>query len=113
MRGTTDTPRWIPGRAAARFSRAAGLLLLLLAWPGLARGEEAGDSVRRVGILAWRESAPTVMVREGLRRGLQQTRLPLRIEEEVCGGDPARAATLVARWRTAGFALYFAIDPEA
>jgi putative ABC transport system substrate-binding protein len=89
------------------------LLLLLLSAPGFVRAEEGRQIVRRVGVLAWRESTPTVMVREGIRRGLQQTRLPIRIEEETCGGEPARAETVLARWKAARFDLYFAIDPEA
>ncbi|MHC5036644.1 MAG: ABC transporter substrate-binding protein, partial [Planctomycetota bacterium] len=70
-------------------------------------------SGQRVCILSWRDTVSEVLIREGIRRGLSRTRLPLYLDEAVCGGDSRKAETILKRWKREGIDLHVGIGAEA
>jgi putative ABC transport system substrate-binding protein len=91
-----------------------GVLLALAAGAPVARAGEADARVQRVGLLCWRDTDVTTVVREWARRGLlEHTSIPLEFEESVCAGDAEKAGEILARWKENGLDLLVAVGAEA
>jgi ABC-type uncharacterized transport system substrate-binding protein len=93
--------------------RAVFIVALVGLFTPSASGAEEKVAVRRVGVLSWRHTAVSTMVRDGIREGLLRTRLPIQFEEKECGEKPENARAIVDDWVHRGFALFLAADHEA